>query len=59
MKDKNYNWLVRVYGKDEINIIDSFVIQDRTEHYASREAENDLRVRRGEDWTMTKTNRKY
>ena len=53
----NPNWLVRCYDViDEIT--DTFVIQERTEIQAVREAESDPRVLASEDWTMTKTKRK-
>lgn len=51
----NPNWLVRCYyvaGED------FFVIQERTEIQAVREAEADPRVLAAEDWTMTKTKRR-
>jgi hypothetical protein len=46
-------WLVRCY--DEEGDDTSFVILDRTEHEARREAEADERVLSAADWSMTET----
>jgi hypothetical protein len=51
------NWLVRCYNEDD-KIVDKFVLQDRSETEAVREAEADPRVLASEDWTMTITKRR-
>jgi len=53
----NPNWLVRCYNEND-EVTDSFVIQERTEIQAVREAESDPRVLDSTDWTMTKTKRR-
>lgn len=53
----NPNWLVRCYNAED-KIEDKFVIQERSELEALREAEVDPRVLAAEDWTMTKTKRR-
>lgn len=44
------NWIVRCYDKKD-NLIDSFIIKDRTEHEADNEAQA-LMPPETEDWTM-------
>jgi hypothetical protein len=46
------NWIIRCYDKNDKEI-ESFIIKDRTEHEAEREAESDPRVLKADDWTMT------
>lgn len=46
-------WLVTVYGKDEA-VLDSWMIEDRTEKEAFKEAEPDIAKIEGvEDWTLS------
>ena len=48
------NWLVRLYDKND-KVIDKFIIKDRTEREAEREAFGEVnRNSKCEDWTMTK-----
>ena len=44
------DWIVRYYDKKD-NLIDSFIIRDRTEHEAENEATG-LMPPETEDWTM-------
>ena len=53
----NPNWLVRCYNEDN-EVINSWVIQERSELEAVHEAEADPRVLESDDWTMTKTKRR-
>ncbi len=45
------NWRVTTYDKDE-EVLETFVIQNRTEREAEKEAMNDVDVFDCWDWTM-------
>tara|TARA_R100000900_G_C3245275_1_gene146173 strand:- start:235 stop:411 length:177 start_codon:yes stop_codon:yes gene_type:complete len=45
------NWRVTTYDKDE-EVIETFVIENRTEREAEKEAMNDVDVFDCWDWTM-------
>jgi len=48
------NWIVRYYDKRD-NLIESFLIKDRTEHEAENEAMAQM-PDKCEDWTLTEQN---
>ena len=50
----NCDWTVRVYDERN-NQIDSWIIKDRTEHEAEKEAMADL-PQNCDDWTLTPYN---
>lgn len=52
MKTDIKNWMVKVYNKNNKRI-DEFIIKNRTENQARKEAENDISVKKGDSWTMT------
>ena len=49
-----HDWVVRVYNKNN-KVIAKWIIEDRTEHDASREAESAVETcyQRADDWTLT------
>jgi hypothetical protein len=49
------DWIVRTYDEQD-NQISSFIIQNRTESQAEREAMHDTEVRAAEDWSMEEYN---
>ena len=49
------DWIVRTYDEQD-NQISSFIIQNRTESQAEREAMHDTEVRSAEDWSMEEYN---
>lgn len=53
MKNNLYNWQVVAYDEKN-NVIEQWIIKDRTEHEAEKEATADLPI--CDDWTMTKCN---
>ena len=46
------NWIVKTYDEND-EITESFVIENRTEQQAEKEALHSLEVRAAADWTMT------
>jgi hypothetical protein len=45
------DWFVRTYDEGD-NILDSWIINDRTEQEAAREAMHDPSVLKSHDWSM-------
>jgi len=46
------DWIVKTYDKSN-NVRESFVIENRTEQQAAKEAMHSPEVRASADWTMT------
>ena len=51
-KDNKCNWQVIMYD-DQDNEIGQFVIENRSEREAEREAMHDSEVQQASDWSMT------
>ncbi len=45
-------WVVRIYDRQD-NIVDEYLIENRTEHEAVKEAESDSVVLQNDSWTLT------
>lgn len=51
------DWVVTTYDKDD-HVIETFVIENRTQREAEREAKNDVDVFDCWDWTITEVDEK-
>lgn len=51
------NWLVWIYDQSDNEVDRNWIIKDRTEDEARREAENDSRISDADDWTLTRINK--
>ena len=48
-----HDWIVRIYDPHN-NIVDEYIIENRTEDQATGEAEKDFVVMQNDSWTLTK-----